>query len=550
MQRSAIKALSGLIGLIRPLAHVMVLAVTTGVLGFLAAIFITTYGGVAVYSILRPENSTSLSPFLTALAIFAVSRGILRYIEQTCNHYIAFKLLALIRDKIFTVLRKLAPAKLETRDKGDLISVITSDIELLEVFYAHTISPVCIAIIVSLLMTYYIGSFHWILGVVAVAGYLCVGVALPYYISGKAESIGKEHRSRFGKLNAFMLDSLRGLRETMQYNGGKQRMEQILEKTDEMSFWERKLKEQSGTNFALSGFAVLFFSIVMFFVSAYLFDAGQISEQGVIVTTIAMSSSFGSVLAIANLGSGLSPTVAAANRVLDILEEKPAVIEKTDGVDVAFEGASLKAVDFSYEQEKILENFDISFEKGKITGVIGKSGSGKSTMLRLLMRFWDVEKGEVCISGKNVKEINTSALRQAMSFVTQETALFHDSIANNLRVAKLDATPEEMERACKKASIHDFILTLPKGYDTEVGELGDTLSGGERQRIGLARAFLRNSPFLLLDEPTSNLDSLNEAVILKALKEDDERTTVLVSHRASTMTIADTIYKVESGRVS
>ncbi|RRD96445.1 ABC transporter ATP-binding protein [Clostridiales bacterium COT073_COT-073] len=549
-QRTAIKALGGLIGLVRPLTGVMIAAITMGILGFLAAIGITTLGGFAIISVLGAENSLPLKTIFGLLVVFAVCRGILRYAEQAANHYIAFKLLALIRDKVFANLRKLAPAKLEGKDKGNLISVITSDIELLEVFYAHTISPVCIAVVISLIMTGFIGSYHMILGAIAFLAYLAVGVVLPYFIARKAEGLGKEHRHRFGELNSFFLDSLRGLRESIQYQNGEERLLQINAQTDEMSEWEKKLKDQAGKNFAISGFLVLFFTLLMFAVSSFLYLGGQVDLNGVIIPTIAMSSSFGAVLAIANLGSGLSHTIAAANRVLDILEEEPMIEENKEGASPEFTGASLAGVDFAYEEEAVLNDFSMEIQPGGIIGLIGKSGSGKSTMLKLLMRFWDRDKGQITISGHDVKEIKTKSLRDMEGYVTQETVLFKDSIENNIRVAKLDATAEEIEAACRKASIHDFIMTLPDGYATEVGELGDTLSGGERQRIGLARAFLHNAPLLLLDEPTSNLDSLNEAVILKALKEDGQRTTVLVSHRLSTMTIADKVYSVESGRVS
>lgn len=549
-QRSSLKALASLIGLVKPLTLVMIAAITMGVLGFLAAIFITTLGGFAIVHILKLEGGLPLKTVFLLLAIFAVCRGILRYAEQACNHYIAFKLLALIRDKVFTVLRKLAPAKLDGKDKGNLISIITSDIELLEVFYAHTISPACIAFIITVIMTFFIGSYHPLLGGLALLAYISVGVILPYFIARKAEGLGKEHRRRFGELNSYFLDSLRGLRESIQYQNGEKRLAQINRQTDEMSEWEKKLKDQMGNNFATSGFLVLFFTIAMFALSSFLYQKGQIGFESVIIPTIAMSSSFGAVLAIANLGSGLSHTIASANRVLDILEESPMIEEKVDGIDTEFSGASLQKVNFAYEEEEVLKDFDMTLQTGKITGLIGKSGSGKSTMLKLLMRFWDRDGGDIRISGRDIKDINTKSLRNMEGYVTQETVLFRDSIENNIRVAKLDATEEEIIEACKKASIHEFIMTLPNGYQSEVGELGDTLSGGERQRIGLARAFLHNAPLLLLDEPTSNLDSLNEAVILKALKEDQKRTTVLVSHRASTMTIADKVYSVESGRVS
>lgn len=549
-QRSGFKAMAGLIGMVKPLSLVMVGAIVMGVLGFLAAIAITGLGGLAVLVVLGQVQAPSLGGIFALLALAAFFRGILRYLEQMSNHYIAFKLLALIRDRVFTVLRRLAPAKLEGKDKGNLIAIITSDIELLEVFYAHTISPVCIALIVSLMMTGLIGSYHIFLGLLAGLAYLVVGIGLPYWIAGRAQGLAKEHRDRFGQLNSFFLDSLRGLRESIQYQNGPARLQEIIDQTDQMSTWEQKLKGEAGKNSAISGFLVLLFTLLMFALSTVLYLRADISFSGVLMATILMSSSFGPVLAIANLGSGLSHTLAAANRVLDILEEEPMVEENTDGQSLDFSGASLEGVDFSYGQEAVLQDFSMEIKPNRIIGLIGKSGSGKSTMLKLLMRFWDRDGGRLDISGHDIKTIRTKSLRDMESFVTQETVLFRDSIENNIRVARLDASQAEIVAACQKASIHDFIMTLPQGYQTQVSELGDSLSGGERQRIGLARAFLHNAPLLLLDEPTSNLDSLNEAVILKALKEDDHRTTILVSHRESTMTIADQVYSVESGRLS
>ncbi len=549
-KRSALQVMLSLIGLVKPLAPVMILAIIMGVIGFLTAIFITVMGALGMATVLGLPSGLALKQVFIYLAIFALVRGVLRYAEQASNHYIAFKLLALIRDKVFTALRRLAPAKLENHDKGDLIALITSDIELLEVFYAHTISPVCIAIIISVIMTSFIASYHWLLGAIALLAYITIGVILPYYIAKSSTALGAEHRTRFAELNAFFLDSLRGLSEIIQFEYGTKRLDQIKMRTEEMSSWEKRLKKQTGNNSAISGFLILAFTLLVLAVSSSLYLAGEVDLTAVIVPTVAMASSFGAVLAIANLGSGLVNTIAAGNRVLDILAEEPVLKENIEGTEPDFTGASFINVDFAYDEQKILENFNIKLEKGKITGIIGSSGSGKSTMLKLLMRFWDRDSGDITIADSDIKQIKTRHLRNLESYLTQETVLFKATIAENIRVAKLDASDDELVLAAKKASIHDFIMSLPQGYQTEVGELGDTLSGGQRQRIGLARAFLHNAPLLLLDEPTSNLDSLNEAVILKALKEDSNRTTVLVSHRQSTMTIADKTYSVENGRVS
>ena len=543
MKRSGFQVMKKLIGLVRPLSGYMILAVTMGLVGHLCATFITVFGGFAIVAVLKGAATAAI---FGTVAVFALVRGGLRYAEQACNHFIAFKLLALIRDKVFGALRRLCPAKLEGKDKGDLISVITSDIELLEVFYAHTISPICIAFLFTVVMVCFIGSYHPALGLLALAAYGAVGILIPLLTAKLSGDSAMRFRTKSGKLSAYVLDSLRGLPETIQYGQGQARMDAMNAQTDAIAKEGEQMKRTEGRNTAVTGTVILMFDLAMLFASAALLDF-----EGCLITTLAMMSSFGPVTALAALGATLQSTLAAGNRVLDILEEHPVAEDITGKEPISFHGAAANHVTFAYDNETILNDFSIDIPAGKVTGIIGRSGSGKSTLLKLLMRFWKVQQGEVAVSGRSVEEINTENLRQMESFVTQQTHLFHDSIRNNLRIAKQDATDEELIAACKKASVHDFIMGLPKGYDTEVGELGDTLSGGERQRLGLARAFLHDAPFLLLDEPTSNLDSLNEAVILKALHEGcREKTVVLVSHRKSTMGIADKVYSVEQGRVS
>ena len=546
MKRSGFHVMARLVGLVKPLTGFMILAITMGLVGHLCATFITVLGGYAILSILHPEWSMNLMLLFAAVLLFALVRGFLRYAEQSCNHFIAFKLLALIRDKVFGALRNLCPAKLDGKDKGNLISIITSDIELLEVFYAHTISPICIAVLFCAVMVAFIGSYSGVLGILSLIAYVTVGVAIPMVTSRLSGDTGMKFRSRSGELSAFVLDSLRGLSETIQYGQGKNRLDEMNVQTDHLSHVEESMKRTAGRNTAVTNTVILIFDLVMLFLSASL-----CGFEGCLITTLALMSSFGPVVALAALGSTLQNTFAAGNRVLDILDETPVVGEISGKEEIAFHGASAEHVTFAYGAETILKDFCVTIPENRIIGITGRSGSGKSTLLKLFMRFWQVPQGQISISGKNVNEVNTANLRQMESFVTQETHLFHDSIRNNLRIAKLDASDEEIIVACKKASVHDFIMSLPKGYDTEVGELGDTLSGGERQRLGLARAFLHDAPFLLLDEPTSNLDSLNEAVILKSLHEERSgKTVVLVSHRRSSMGIADTVYSVEYGRMS
>ena len=555
-RRSGLSIMGSLIGLIRPLLHVMIAAIVLGTLGYLCAIFLTILAGQAVLSGLHLVSGTA-GKILGIMVIIAVLRGILHYAEQYCNHYIAFKLLAIIRHKIFIALRKLCPAKLECKDKGNLISIITTDIELLEVFYAHTISPIAIAVLTSIVMICFIGSYHPGAGAFALAAYVVVGVLIPVWNGRRGGEKGLQFRNRFGELNSFVLDSLRGLDETIQYGQGGKREKEMDGKSADLAGLQKELSHMEGSQRTVTNFAILAASFGMLFFTIYMEGKGQMDFGGVLTCTIAMMGSFGPVVALSSLSNNLNQTLASGERVLSILEEEPMVEEVSEEQgceytgDISFTGAEAEHVTFSYDDEVILDDYSMEIPSGKIVGIHGVSGSGKSTLLKLLMRFWDVNDGKIKICGREIKNISTSALRNTESYVTQETHLFRDTIANNIAIGKKDATREEIEEAAKKASIHDFIMTLPDGYDTEVGELGDTLSGGEKQRIGIARAFLHDSPLILMDEPTSNLDSLNEGIILKSLNDSaKEKTVVLVSHRKSTMNVADIVFQMKNGRIS
>ena len=550
-KRSNLSIMFRLSALVKPLAGFMALAIIMGVIGNLCAAFITVLGGYAILDALNISTEISMLTAFILAGIFALLRGILRYAEQSSNHYIAFKLLALIRDRVFVALRRLCPAKLEGKDKGNLISIITSDIELLEVFYAHTISPIAIALIFCIIMVVFISMYSVILGMIALAAYVTVGVIIPIAVSKISGNNGEKFRKKSGELSTFVLDSLHGISELIQFGSGKKRCVEMSEKTEDLLKTEKNMKQKTGTNMAVTNTVIFVFDVTLLITAAFLYQSGLVGFDGVIIPVIALMSSFGPVVALANLGSTLQNTFAAGNRVLNILDESPVVEEITGKKDVTFNGAKAENVTFAYGDEIILNNVSADIKENSVVGIIGKSGSGKSTLLKLLMRFWQIQKGDIKISDTSIEDINTSNLRDIESYVTQDTHLFHDSIKNNLKIAKLDATDDEIISACKKASVHDFIMSLPNSYDTMVGELGDTLSGGEKQRLGLARAFLHNAPLMLLDEPTSNLDSLNEAVILKSLNEErDNKTVVLVSHRESTMKIADTVYCVENGRTS
>ena len=554
-RRSGIQIMGQLIGLVKPMLPIMLAAIFLGTLGYLCAIFLTI---TAAGTVVKITDGSGISGSLFFLLIaLAVLRGILHYAEQYCNHFIAFKLLAVIRHKVFAALRKLCPAKLEGRDKGNLISIITTDIELLEVFYAHTISPIAIAILTSLVMTGVIGHYHWGAGLFALGAYLCVGLVIPLWNGRRSGSQGMEYRNAFGELNSFVLESMRGLDETIQYGYGKKREKQMEDRSVSLGNMQKELSRMEGGQRAVTNLVILLCSFGMLFLMLALYGKGAVGFEAIVICTVAQMGSFGPVVALSSLSNNLNQTLASGERVLSILEETPMVEEVPENDAgkqqpvMEFTGASARHVTFAYENEIILKDYSINLNPGKIIGIHGASGSGKSTLLKLLMRFWDVNQGTLEVNGSEIRQIPTRTLRDMESYVTQETHLFHDSIANNIAIGKPGASREEIVEAAKKASIHDFIQTLPDGYDTKVGELGDTLSGGEKQRIGIARAFLHDAPFLLMDEPTSNLDSLNEGIILKSIREACKtRTVVLVSHRKSTMNVADEVYEMENGRVS
>ena len=556
-RRSGIAIMGKLIVLIKPLLHVMAIAVLLGVTGYLCAISLTILGaktlGMATGGFLSDtvkylaDNagvSEKITGIMTAMILVAVFRGVFHYIEQYCNHFIAFKLLAVIRHKVFAALRKLCPAKLEGRDKGNLISIITTDIELLEVFYAHTISPIAIAIAVSLIMIIFIGSYSVAAGVFALIAYIVIGVVIPLINGKRGGTLGMKFRNAVGELSSFVLGELRGIDETIQYGAGEKKKKAIYDKSVNLAKIQKELAEAEGRQRGFTNGAIQLFSYGMLLLTLILYSNSIIEFEAVVICTVAMMSSFGPVVALSALSNNLNQTLASGERVLALLEEEPEVAEVEAGKDSIslseFTGAKAKAVDFSYGDKKILEDFTLEIKKGKILGIHGASGSGKSTFLKLLMRFWETDSGEILISNKDIKKIVTEDLRKLEGYVTQETHLFTGTIAENITLGKPEAKLSEIKEAAKAASIDEFITSLPNGYDTKVGELGDTLSSGEKQRLGIARAFLYNAPFILLDEPTSNLDSLNEGIILKALKEKSKgRTILLVSHRDSTMNIVD-----------
>lgn len=545
-KRSGFQVMLGLIGMIKPLLGIMLLAILMGCIGNLLATFLTVLGGYGLLAVTGIYDGIPFRTVMILVLVFAVARGFLRYAEQACNHFIAFKLLARIRHQVFAALRRLCPAKLDGSQKGNLISIITSDIELLEVFYAHTISPVAIAVLTSVFMILYFASLHPLLAFPAFLAYLLVGLVIPLVNGRIGGADGKKYRDSFGALNAGVLDNLYGLEEIIQYDAKKVRMERMTFLTENLEKVNRKLKRSENVSRIVTDAAILFAGVFMALYAADLTRQGVIEGYESLIAVIAMMSSFGPTAALSSLSNNLHHTLASGNRVLDILEEEPLVEEVTDGTDSLDGEISCRQVEFTYPdtQEKILDGFDAVFARGKIHGILGKSGCGKSTLLKLFMRFYETDAGKIAYGDTDVNDINTMALRKRISYVTQETFLFQDTIENNIKIGKPEATRKEVVEAAKAASIHDFIESLPNGYETKLAELGDSVSGGEKQRIGIARAFLHQSDILFLDEPTSNIDSLNEGMILRALEQQKaDKTILLVSHRKSTMGIADEVMK-------
>lgn len=568
-RRSAPSIMWRMMGLVRPLAGWLVLAVALGSIGMLTAAFVPAFGAFGLMAALG-HNALGLGLVASCAACAAcgITRGPLHYGEQLCNHYIAFRLLAHIRDLVFGALRQLAPAKLEGRGKGELVSLVTSDIELLEVFYAHTISPIVIALVCTAVFEGFLLAVSPELAGIALVAYAVLGVLLPLVSAKACGTTGRQSREGAGKLGAFVLDSLRGASETIQFAGGADRSRVLGELTEQVGAVDARLKRRQAASEATADALILVANLVMLGRALQLVAAGTIDFAAAFVAVFTFVSSFGSVMAVSRLGASLQETLASGARVLDLLDEQPQCAEVTDGQNVEFAGAAAEHVSFSYvggagaddagqaagetAASLILDDVTCTFAPGTMTCIMGRSGSGKSTLLKLLMRFWDPTAGAITVSGVDARRINTASLRSHEAYMTQDTHLFCGTVRENLLVARADATDAELLDACQSASLTALIDRLPQGLDTPVAELGDSLSGGERQRIGLARIFLNDAPFILLDEPTSALDALNEAAVMQAVDELKRRgkTIVLVSHRASTCAFADRSLSVEHGRLS
>ncbi|MDE6189341.1 MAG: ABC transporter ATP-binding protein/permease [Clostridia bacterium] len=553
LRASGAKIMASLILLLGSLSYIMILAVINGSLGFVCAMGVTVFGAVGVAKALGEAIAMSYGLIIGLAIGCGALRGLLRYFEQYSNHFIAFKLLALLRDKIFGALRTLCPAKLESKQKGSIIAMITSDIETLEVFYAHTISPICIALLVSTAVFLFVGFVSsWYLALTALVGFLVIGIVVPLISSSRLKESGVTYRKEFASFNAYFLDSIKGIKDIVLNNAGLERQAEVNRRSDVLLKETKRMKRNITRAAAATELTVSIFIVLTLIVGVLLVSYDKLSVGAMIIGVVAVFGSFGPVIAISALPGNLTQTFASGDRVLNLLSEKPAVEEVKDGKDFDYENLKVDNLSFSYDgQTQVLQDVKMSAEKGEIIGIVGESGCGKSTFLKLLLRFWQKDGGTIAYNGADIDTVNTANLLDNVTMVSQSTYLFDETIEENLRIANPQATQAELEEACKLASVHDFIMTLPDGYKTSVGALGDNLSAGEKQRIGLARAFLKGSQLILLDEPTSNVDSINEGIILKALKEQkSKKSIILVSHRESTMAIADRIYRVVDGKMS
>ena len=552
IRRSGARIMASLILLLGSLAYIMILAVINGSVGFICAMGVTLFGAIGVAKALGESIALSYGMIIGLAIGCGVLRGLLRYLEQYSNHYIAFRLLAVLRDKIFGALRTLCPAKLESKQKGSIIAMITSDIETLEVFYAHTISPICIAVIVSACVFLFVGFVSsWYLALIALLGFITIGIIVPIISSGKLKASGVKYRAEFASFNAYFLDSIKGIKDIVLNNAGKEREKEVNGRSDILLRETKAMKHDITRASAATELCVSLFIIGALSVGVALVAGDMLSIGRMVIGVVAVFGSFGPVIAISALPGNLTQTFASGDRVLNLLAEKPAVKPVENGKKIEYNDLKVTNLSFSYDGEtEALTDICMHAERGEIIGIVGESGCGKSTFLKLLLRFWQKSHGNIEYNGVDIDNLDGDSLLDNVTMVSQVTYLFDETIEDNLRIAKPNATQEEIEAACKLASIHDFILTLPDGYQTKVGALGDNLSAGEKQRIGLARAFLRGSELILLDEPTSNVDSINEGIILKALKEQkDKKSIILVSHRESTMAIADRMYRVSGGKM-
>ncbi|MGL4951988.1 MAG: ABC transporter ATP-binding protein, partial [Mycoplasma sp.] len=498
------KIMFKLILLLNNFICVLLLAIFNGSIGFLTSMSIVIFGSFAIAKFIGENIIMSYELIISLIVILGILRGILRYFEQYLNHFIAFKLLAKFRSKIFICLRNLGVSKLDCKNKGDIISMITADIETLEIFYAHTISPIVIAIIVNLSIFLFLGFYiNWYIALIPLMSHILIGFIIPIISSKMLNKTTAEYRNEFSDYNSYILESIRGLKEVIFNNNVEDRILNIEKKTEALLVSNKKHKNKSSTASATTDLCISISVILSTIIAISMVYTKELSIGMMIISISTIFVSFGPTIALSSLPSNLSQTLVSGQRILQLLNEEPMVKKLVDGKDVRFEELSLKNISFSYnENNLILNNVDLSIKKGQIIGLIGESGIGKSTILKLILRFYQLDSGTININGVNIEEINSKNLLDNISLLSQNTYLFNMTVKENLLLANPNATDNEIIEACKASSIHDFIIELPESYDTLICNSGSNLSAGQKQRLGLARIFLKNTDLILLDEPT------------------------------------------------
>ncbi len=519
---------------------------TIGLLGFaaLAAARLWSGGGAGF------RESGAFGP-AAAAGLCALVRGALRYGEHYWGHDIAFRLLFDIRQKIFAALEELAPARILDRRSGDLSSSVMGDVEAVETFFAHTLAPVMIGFLVPLTVLIVLGSVHVLLPLALLPFYLLMGLFIPLKSFSNTLSLGQIYREKLAGMNSSLVENLQGLRELMLLGRDEEYLNRVLDDTLESGKTYKKIRANEGRLAAGVELILLSSAAAVSGTGLLLIHRGVLDLPLFVCALVTAMSSFGPLISLMFLSGNLVNTSAAAERIFALLDEEPAVRDAEESVSPGTirRVPEAQELDFRYPgaPRPVLENFSLKVDKGGITGLQAESGRGKSTILYMLMRFFDPQKGRVLLENRPLKDYTLNELRSGISYFNQDTFLFNIPVMENIRMARFDASDSEVMEAAEKAGIHTLIESLPEGYATLAGERGSRFSSGEKQRIGLARIFLQNNPVIFLDEPVSNLDYENEQIIMKNVVEElKDRTVVLVSHRKTVMACAERVIDIQS----
>ncbi len=548
-KQSFFHLLKGMLSLVKGKRYLIVFAVIVGTLGFLSAMGITFFGGLAILKLLNIEIALSWGWLIALILICGFARGFLRYAEQYLNHYMAFTLLALVRNNLFHALRGQGNKVLDESSKGELLSILQSDTESLEVFYAHTITPFFIAILTETIVLVLLGVLiHYSFSLVGLGMYLLIGLVTPviFYLSNR--KLGMKYRVKLAEAENLYLNCCYGIKETLFFQNEAGQYKELDKSTKELNSISKSLNNKALTSSSVVSFLILLGDLLIILLGAYLFKQHAIASPYIILGYMMIATSFGPVVALANLPANLTMSFASAKRIIPLIEEKPKL--KDGENDFSFSDLQVNNVKFNYGDKEVLKGINFSLKKGEIIGIEGKSGCGKSTLFKLLLHFEEPNSGTIKYNGENISSYSREAISKNITLFSQTTYLFKKTIRYNLNLAKPGSSDEELYKALAKAGLEEKIRSLKNGLDTEINDLGDNLSSGEKQRLGLARIFLADTPVILLDEATSNVDAYNEAYILNQLKkEKEDKAIIIISHRPTSLSICDNIYHMKDGKL-